>query len=59
MSTLGDQIRKWLTIVCNCPPRRASSTLDAAVSSLAEAVCSETSRTLTMLRLISSAAAIC
>ena len=54
-----DQTRKWLTICCNCPPNRASSTLDAAVSSLAAAVCSETSRTLMMLRLISSATALC
>jgi hypothetical protein len=53
------QTRKWLTIICNWPPRRASSTLEAAVSSLADAVCSETSRTLTMLRLISSATALC
>ena len=53
------QSRKRLTIDCNWPPRRASSVLDAAVSSLAAAVCSDTSRTFTTLRLISSATALC
>ncbi len=57
--TFSDHTRKWLTSICNCPPRRASSTLEAAVSSLASAVCSDTSRTLTMLRLISSATELC
>ncbi len=53
------QIRKRLTIVCNWLPRRASSTLAVAVCSLAAAVCSDTSRTFTTLRLISSATALC
>ena len=47
------------TSICRCVPNRASSTLDAAVSSLAAEVCSETSRTFSTLRLISSATALC
>ena len=47
------------TSICKCVPNRASSTLEAAVSSLAAEVCSDTSRTFSTLRLISSATALC
>ncbi len=47
------------TSVCRCVPSLASSMLEAAVCSLAAAVCSEMSRTLITLRLICSATTLC